>query len=220
MRFLLPFLLLALSGCLGPRVSFGPADMELLAPWSQEHALRMELIVLNGSNKDLNRVQLELKVTNISTNVLILDREVAAGFNLRFRTDLSERFVYSAERDVSSEETRRLPKPGTNAANTRFVALRPGESLSRSYDLSKPIRSVCQGHWSDREMVHHGFYYEADVLYRVPKRAKKLLIDVWYERGVWWTAADQFEQWHGRSAESIGLWGGRAGSNSVVVEGR
>jgi len=194
--------------------------MESLAPWSEDKALRMELKVLNDSNKDLNRIQLELKVTNISTNTLVLDKELAAGFNLRFRTDLTEDFTYSEQRDVSSKETSKIAKPETNTVAARFVALQPGMSLSRSYDLSRPIRSVHQGHWSDRNMVHHGFYYEALTRYRVPRRAKRILIDAWYERGVWWTADRQFEEWHGRSARDIGLWDGRAHSNTIIVEGK
>ncbi len=194
------------------------ADTELLAASSEEDALKMELTVLKQPGKDLSGMQLQLKVTNTSTNNLVLDKELAAGFSLRFRTDLSDENVKSEERDVCWKEVSRFSKPSSAAASKRFVVLRPGKSLSRKYDLSKPVHSVIEGHSSDKNMVHRGFYYEATVRYAVPAGAKKVLIDAWYDRGVWMMATPQFQEWHGRSAQDLGVWDGRANSNTVSVE--
>jgi len=39
-----------------------------------------------------------------------------------------------------------------------------------------------------------------------------------YYRPVYWMAEIQFKGWHGRSAEEIGLWRGKAVSNRLLIE--
>jgi hypothetical protein len=54
--------------------------------------------------------------------------------------------------------------------------------------------------------------------YHVPAKTKKLLVDAWYERGVWMMPTAQFQEWYGVSADKLGLWSGRARSNTLVIE--
>ena len=42
------------------------ADMEVLVPWSEDGALRLDLVLLNDVSNDLNKVQLQLTVSNTS----------------------------------------------------------------------------------------------------------------------------------------------------------
>ena len=80
------------------------------------------------------------------------------------------------------------------------------------------FRDVVEGHASNMDSVHHGFYYEAMQTYQVPAEAKRLEVDAWYERGGWMMAATQFEEWYGQSAVKLGLWDGRARSNRLIIE--
>lgn len=194
------------------------ADKDKSDSWSEGGALKMTLELIALPANDLQKVQIRLTVTNTGTNDIVLDRTLAAGFSLRFKTDLSEEFTRSDEKDVSTKENKKLDKPTPEAVFSRFVAVKPGHALSRSYDLSGPIQSVVEGHASDMESVHYGFYYEAMQTYQVPLKAKKLEVDAWYERGVWMMATVQFEEWYGQSAEKMGLWSGRARSNTLVIE--
>ena len=72
---------------------------------------------------------------------------------------------------------------------------------------------------SDQDSVHYGFYYEALTQFVVPEKAKRLMVDAWYERGVWMMSVPQFEEWHGKSPDNIGLWNGRARSDTIKIEG-
>jgi hypothetical protein len=203
------------------------ATVEPQVPWSEGGVLRLELTVLNATNKDLSRIQLELKVTNAGTNALVLDKELVAGFGFQFRSELPEgsfydQSFYSQEREVTYKELSKLPKPTANSIKDRFVSLAPGMSLSQTYDLSKPIRAEVDGHSTTTNSVNSAkgrdaVYYEALMRCRVPRPVKKIYIDVSYDR-VWTIAARQFAEWYGRSGEDIGLWPGRAHSNTVVLE--
>ena len=196
------------------------ADKETSQSWSEGGVLKMALELIALPDNDLQKAQIRLTVTNTGTNDIVLDKTLAAGVSLRFRTDMSEEFTRSDEKDVSTKETKKLDKPKPEAVGSRFVAIKPGQSLSRTYDLSGPERNVVEGHASDMESVHYGFYYEAMQTYQVPAAVKKLKVDAWYERGVWMMATAQFEEWHGQSAEKIGVWTGRARSNTLVIEER
>jgi hypothetical protein len=202
------------------------ASLEPRVPWSEGGVLQLELSVLNTTNKDLGRIQLQLKVTNTGTNALILDKELVAGFAFEFRSELREgsfydQNFYAQEREVTFKELSKLPKPATNSIKDRFVSLAPGKSLSQTYDLSKPMRAEVDGHATtnstDGVKRHDGSYYEALMRCRVPRPVKKILIDVSYDQN-WQQAAQQFAQWYGRRAEDIGLWAGRAHSNTIVME--
>jgi hypothetical protein len=202
------------------------ANMEPRTPWSEGGVLQLELSVLNATNKDLSRIQLQLKVTNTGTNALVLDNELVAGFGFQFRSELPEgsfydQSFYAQEREVTFRELSKLPKPATNSIKDRFVSLAPGQSLSQTYDLSKPIRAEVEGHntvnSTNGAKGSDAFYYEALMRCRVPRPVKKILIDVSYDQG-WKQAAQQFAEWYGRSAEDIGLWPGRAHSNTIVME--
>lgn len=183
--------------------------------WSEDDALRLKLELITLRDNDLQNAQLLLKVSNVGTNALVLDKFMRAGFSLRFETDLSEQPVYSDERDVSQREVSKLERP--KQEGTRFVRLEPGGSLSRTINLSKPQPTVCEGHGTDSGSVHHGFYYESVVQYVVPPEAKELLVTAWYERGVWKMATAEFAKWHGQSAEESGIWRGRARSNTLLI---
>jgi len=209
----IPALLLAMlcSACAGVEYS---TDND---PWSEDGVLELRLEPVRFPQHDLQRLQLRLTATNTGTEAIVLDREMCAGFSLRFETDLSEEPFHSDERDVSTEAAEALERPPADAARARFVALEPGESLSRTIDLARPVRAVVEGHLSDAEMVHYGFYGEAMMRVTVPEAASSLTATAWYERGVWMMAWPQFEEWHGASPDEVGLWQGRARSNSATV---
>jgi len=203
---------------LGAALGAVAAQAEPSDSWSEDGVLTMALELVALPDNDLQRAQMRLTVTNTGTSAIVLDRTLAAGFSLRFKTDLSAEFTRSDSKDVTAREVKRLEKPTAAEVGARFVRLAPGQSLSRTYDLAKPNRSVVEGQASDMESVHDGFYYEAMQAYRVPPEAKRMEVDAWYERGVWMMATAQFEEWFGQSAEEIGLWSGRARSNTVVIE--
>jgi hypothetical protein len=66
-------------------------------------------------------------------------------------------------------------------------------------------------------MLHHGFYYEEVVRYQVPVKARQLRVCAWLDR-VSMFSGRQFEAWHGVNAEKLGLWQGRARSNTLIVD--
>ncbi len=194
------------------------ADKDQSDSWSEDGVLKMSLELIALPDNDLQKAQMKLTVTNTGTNGIVLDKTLAAGFSLRFKTDLSAEHTRSDEKDVTPKEAKKLEKPTAEEVRARFVRLAPGQSLSCTFDLAKPNRDVVEGHASDMDHVHHGFYYEAMQTYQVPAGAKRLEVDAWYERGVWMMATAQFEEWYGQSAEKLGLWDGRARSNRLVVE--
>ncbi|MBM4038620.1 MAG: M56 family metallopeptidase [Planctomycetes bacterium] len=223
-------LALAATSYVSCRSPEGPApgadaakDGAALAPqpgWSEWDALRLDLEVLAVPGGDLQRTQLKLTATNTRPNDLVLDRELVAGFDLSFLTGLEDPVFYREGRNVSCEVVEKLPKPRPEEAATRFVSLKPGQSLSRVLDLSKPIQCVEQGHASDYEHRHAGHYSESMIRFTVPSAAKELRVEVWYKRGLRLMAATQFAEWHGRGFGDLSLWVGRARSNAVVIQGR
>jgi hypothetical protein len=203
---------------LGVAFSAAAADKNKSDSWSEDGVLQMTLELIAVPDNDLQEAQMKLTVTNTGTNDIVLDKTLAAGFSLRFKTDISEEFTRSDEKDVTTKETKKLDQPAPEAGGSRFVAIKPGQSLSRTYDLAGPVRGVVEGHASDMNHIHYGFYYEAMQTYQVPPKAKRLEVDAWYERGVWMMATVQFKEWYGKTAEKIGLWSGRARSNTLVIE--
>ena len=194
------------------------AEKEQSGAWSEDGILTMALELVALPDNDLQKAQMKLSVMNKGTNVIILDKALAAGFSLRFKTDLSEEYTRSDEKDVKTKEVKILEKPTAEEVRARFVRLTPGQSLSRMFDLAKPIRKVVEGHATDMKMLHYGFYYEALQTYQIPAKAKRLELCAWYERGFWMMSGAQFEEWYGLSAEKIGLWTGRARSNTLVIQ--
>ena len=51
----------------------------------------------------------------------------------------------------------------------------------------------------------------------VPPQSRQLYVCVWYERAVWMMAQPQFARWHGKPADEIGIWDGRARSNVLLI---
>ena len=198
-----------LVGCSGSRLKPSPG-------WSAEGALDLKLELLAVPDHDLQRAQFKLTVSNVGPHDVVLDQDLTVGFSLSFKTDLSEEDVRSDKRDVSAEVVERLAKPAPEAARDRFVVVQPGAALVRIFDLAQPARVEHQGHASDLEMRHHGFYYEAITRFHVPPAARTLQVEVWHE-DVWMMATPQFAEWHGASAETLGLWPERARSNSIVI---
>jgi len=196
---------------------FIAAAAETSEAWSEDNVLIMNLELISIPSNDLQRAQIKLTVTNAGTNDIVLDKHLAAGFSLRFKTDMSAEFVRTDGKDVSSKEVEKLEKPKPETAAARFISLKPKESLSKLYDLSLPVRIVQEGHVSDMDSVHYGFYYESMVRYLVPPGTGKLLVDAWYERGVWMMATPQFKEWYGQTPEKIGIWRGRARSNTLII---
>lgn len=201
-------------------LSAAAADKGKSDSWSEGGILKMTLELIALPDNDLQKAQMKFTVTNTGTNDIVLDKTLAAGFSLRFRTDLSEEFTYSADKNVMTKETKKLDRPTPETVSSRFVAMKPGQSLLRTYDLAGPVRAVVEGHASDMNSIHYGFYYEAMQTYQMPVKAKKLEVDAWYERGVWMMATAQFKEWYGQTAEEVGLWPGRARSNTLVIEKR
>src|SRR5262249_25629109 len=113
---------------------------------------------------------------------------------------------------------KKLKRPRKADSRSRFVKLRPKQSLSRRFDISKPLKMVEEGHRTYEDRSHEGFYYEVKARFRIPTKVKKLHISVWYERGVWMMAEPEFKKWFGVSSRKVRVWDGRAGSNTVVVE--
>ncbi len=205
-------LALTLCGCWT-----APREKGSLA-WSEDNTLQLNLEAVAVPGGDLQHTVLRLSATNTGGRPLVLDKEMLAGFCLRFETDLTKSPVHSDARDVATQEIKKLDKPHPAEAEKRFVTLKPGDSISRIIDLAKPLKTVCEGHMSDQDSVHYGFYYEALTQFIVPENATRLLVDAWYERGVWMMSVLQFEEWHGRSPADIGLWKGRARSDTLAVE--
>jgi hypothetical protein len=123
-----------LSGC-----THVPTQPKSLA-WSEDETLRLDLTVVAVPEDKLQRTQLRLTATNTSTNSIVLDREMLAGFCLRFRTDLTEEPFHSDERDVATRVVKSLEKPLPTAAEQRFVTLKPGDRIARAYGaLRAPV---------------------------------------------------------------------------------
>lgn len=202
----------------GMALSAIAADKNESDSWSEDGVLKMTLELVALPDNNLQKTQMKLTVTNMGTNGIVLDKTLAAGFSLRFKTDLSAEYKRSDGKVVTANEVKKLEKPTVEDVRARFIRLAPGQTLSCMFDLAKPNRVVVEGHVSDMDGIHHGFYNEAMYTYQVPAEAKWLEVDAWYERGVWMMATVQFEEWFGQSAGKLGLWDGRARSNRLVVE--
>jgi hypothetical protein len=182
-------------------------------------ALALKLEVVERPDGDLRQAKLRLTATNTSKQDIILDTELLVGFQLKFETDIGSKDAFvSEDRDVTPEEVKRWSKPTREAARKRFAKVAPGQSRARDYDLSQPVRAVKEGHATLKDKRHVGFYYEADIRYRLPPRAKKLFIQVSYQGEVWMFAESEFEEWFGVSVAKSGLWQGQTVSNTVTVE--
>jgi len=95
------------------------ADPELLVPWRKGGAWRMQPTVVTESKRNLNQIQLQLKVTGVSANALVLDKEPGTGFSPRFRPGLREDFTHSKKNGVS------LVMDGMNAGGRATKWLHP-----------------------------------------------------------------------------------------------
>ncbi len=191
-----------------------------LPPKKAENPLLLELTALNAPIRDFNKLKLQLKATNTGTNDLIVDKELVTNFSLRFATRTNGALGFSRDVDVENKEVSRLETPSTNAYKERFIALKPGKSIVREYDLARPLRIPNSGHMTvleGRARIHHGFYYESMDQYIVPPAVEKLRVRV-FHGGVWPMAAHEFKQWHGRTSEELGLSESNTESNALIVE--
>jgi hypothetical protein len=186
--------------------------------WSEDNAMKMSLELVELPGNDLQRAVLKLTVTNTGEADLILDRELAVGFVLSFETDLTKEGWLRYENHVTTKETKRIDKPKPRDVKSRFVRLKPRHSLSRTYDLARPVREVISGWAVGPGVAPAGSYYEATRTYHVPAKATRLSIIMWYERGSWEMTEPQFKKWFAKSPQEIGLWEGRARSNTLVIQ--
>ena len=212
-RYLLGVLLLSLFAL--AFVSLRSRNAVPDGSWSEGNTLKLTLVLLERPTNDLSKTKLKLTAVNTSDEPIVLDTECSCGFSLQFESDGAE--AATSERTVSIQELRRLPKSNADDARKRFVALAPGMSLSRSWDLDKPFPYITEGHSTNESRQHAGFYYEAEGRFHFPPAVAKLSICVRYERGVHRMAIRDFEKWYGLNRGEIAFWQGRAKSNTVVV---
>ena len=71
--------------------------------WSEGNTLHLDVEMVSVPDNDLQRVCLRLTAINTGTNSLMLDKEMLAGFSLRFKTDLSEQYFRSDEQDQNKK---------------------------------------------------------------------------------------------------------------------
>ncbi|MCX7049915.1 MAG: hypothetical protein NTX50_31090 [Candidatus Sumerlaeota bacterium] len=209
--------------CLLLVLSLGTAGVAAASPetlgWSEDNALSLTLELIAVPDNDLHRAQIKLTVANITTYPIVLDKELVVGFSLRLMPELSDMATTEDLQNVAPKKTDEvIVKPATEAGRQRFAPLAPGQSWSRIYDLQKPMKTVFEGHMSNKNMIHYGFFSEQMSRYEIPPKARKLFAEVHYERGVWMMAKPQFKDWFGVSVEEIKLWQGRAVSNTLVIE--
>jgi len=215
--------LLVVSAVVGTAFPRSPSDGAESEGRREDDALRLALEVVERPKTNLSQTRLKLTVTNASTKSIVLDKELSAGFSLSFKTDLTDKQdpddpIFSPEHDVEWKEIKRLPKPSQQDTMQRFMPLKPGRSLSRTYDLSQPVVHVRQGHATDKNRVHHGFYYEAEYRLQIPPRASKLFITAAYRGKIYWRAETAFKTWFGFSTRDLKMWSGSASSNTIAVE--
>ncbi len=200
----------------GDRVAYDDRIQEDIQPWSEDNEVYLLVEPLPFDRSKLGSTRFRVTLTNTSKKDLIFDRELVTGINVRISSDDPLAKERGQDR-VVREEGKDLPVPPKDAWKARFVALKPGQSLTRDFDVSKPFRYVYQGHGTDMEGVHHGFYSEQTARLTVPADAPRIFVQVWYDRAVWMMARPQFIDWHGKNPEEIGVWNGRARSNLLRI---
>ena len=202
-----------MSGCASRTVPNAESSTERDVPFAgrrvADNLLSLRLEANKPVTSSLQETRLKLIVTNTSIKDVIVDNELVAGFNLKVDTDPSD--------GTNVSDYRTLEKPSPQEAGKRFRKLAPGDSLSRTYDLSQPVRSVAQGHCTYKNGGHVGFYYEAERKLDIQFDVTRLIVRVAYEGRVWMFSHRQFEAWFGVSEDASGMWQGRAESNTVTV---
>jgi hypothetical protein len=197
-------------------VALKPHEHVIDDSWSDESALKLTLNLIKRPTNDLSQSTLRLTVKNTSPKPIVLDSECLCGFRLQFEIDRRDPDS-DEDAPVSLQELRQLPKPPPGVGRTRFVPLEPGRSISRSWDLSGPVPYVVEGHRTDLQRVHRGFFYEAEGRYQIPQNVRQITIRARYRGDVWFTAIHAFNEWFGVNYDELKLWNGQAESNAVVI---
>src|SRR5262245_15879200 len=167
MRILCLVCILVLSLCALAYVVLKPHDHVIDDSWSDENTLKLTLEVIERPTSDLGQTKLRLTAKNIGPKPIVLDSECLCGF--RFHFEITGRDPNSEGNGrVLLHEDKRLPKPAADVARSRFGPVQPGQAISRSWRLSGPIRMIVEGHATDLQRVHHGYFYEAEGHYEIP----------------------------------------------------
>lgn len=140
-------LILILAFDFGTALAQSNDDRAIRKDLSDGSVLRLTLDVVEPPKTDLAQTKIKLTVTNTSSKSIAVDTELSAGFGLSFTTDLSDKGdpddpFFSPDHDVDRKEIKKLAKPSRQDVMKRFVRLEPGQSVTRIFDLSRPLVAV------------------------------------------------------------------------------
>ncbi len=156
------------------------------------------------------RLVVRIDVTNCSGAPIIWDSEFASFVNWDLRSDDGSRIEPISVKILERTESPRK--------KSRFVAIKPGQLLSKTFDLTSPFRHFTHGHGS--VIASNGTYFhvptgvEEQVKFVLPGTVQNVLMSVQY-------TGDEdfggFNAWFGYSPAEIKLWTGRAKSNEIRI---
>ncbi|MDB5348667.1 MAG: hypothetical protein JWP89_7044 [Schlesneria sp.] len=151
-----------------------------------------------------------IDVTNCTSGPIVWDSEFASFVCWDLRSDDGSR--------IEPISVKNLDRTESSVKKSRFVTIRPGELLSKSFDLTSPFRHLTHGHGS--VISSNGAYFhvptgvEEYVRFALPTTARDVLMSVQYN-------GDEdfggFNSWFGYSPAEIELWAGRTKSNEIRI---
>jgi hypothetical protein len=129
--------------------------------------LRLRISAVGAQRRD--RIVVRVTATNQSQESVLIDRELSA-------------FMHWELSGVSApilmwEKLANLEKPPESDFETRFVILKPGESIEHDFELTYLVRNCIVGHTtSGSKHVHGAIFYESVGRWRIPAAERQITI--------------------------------------------
>src|SRR5947209_12777723 len=132
MIFQRSILVVLLAGLVWP-VAAVPAQSGAKAK-DEENPVKLQLEIVHPAPADMQKCKLKLTATNQSSQSIVIDKKLTAGFTLWIQADTGKGKPQSL-----LGERKELTPPEPAESRKRLVAVAPGKSVVTTLDLSQPI---------------------------------------------------------------------------------
>jgi hypothetical protein len=167
---------------------------------------RFKLILEKKPQGDAERPHIKVSVTNNSKAAIAWDKQ--------FSVFLHWHASYEDGTPVETLPNYDVARPTEEEVNSRFVVLAPGETVSKSLDLTDAIRSFGSGTMHSREQRHAAYTgFEYYFRFSADDRDKSIIISLEYKIGM--NGWGGFRAWTGRDPNAYQFFEGDAASNDL-----
>jgi hypothetical protein len=137
--------------------------------------LKLEAITLKGRRE----LAVKVSATNIGKEVVTWDRD--------FSTYIKWTVIPDEGPELKTVHVSNVERPSADAFKLRFIALGPGETVSKEIELTKAIESFVHGsalvNFQEGKPIHSPIGYEEVVRFDLPVSCHYVHLQAGYDRG-------------------------------------